>query len=49
MTLEELKAIGCNDSNVHTDMMISSEEVDVTAKTYSGKTVPLIGKGKWFL
>ena len=47
MTKEELTAIGCNESTVHTDMMISSEEVDVTAKTYSGETVELIKAGKW--
>lgn len=47
MSLEELAAVGCNDSHVHTDMMISSEEVDVDATTYDGKTVSLIHKGKW--
>lgn len=49
MTDEELKNIGCNDSNVHTDMMISSEEVDVIAKTYTSEEVPLIKKGKWVI
>lgn len=49
MTAEELDAVGCNDSHVHTDFMISSEEVDVTAQTYSGKRVTLIAKGKWLL
>lgn len=44
---EELEAIGCNESSVHTDMMISSEEVDVTALTYDGKEVPLLKKGRW--
>lgn len=47
MTSEELDQIGCNKSHVHTDMMISSEEVDVMAKLYSGKTVPLIKRGEW--
>ena len=48
-TLEaaELEDLGCNDSHVHTDMMISSEEVDVDAETYAGKIVPIIKKGKW--
>lgn len=46
MTPEELEAIGYNDSHVHTDFMISSEEVDVVATTYSGKTLPLIKKGE---
>ena len=43
----ELDKIGCNESHVHTDMMISSEEVDVTAHTYAGDTVKLIEKGHW--
>jgi len=47
MSPDELASIGCNDSNVHTDMMISSEEVDVNAETFSGQNVPLIRQGKW--
>ncbi|MCB0323978.1 MAG: aminopeptidase [Bdellovibrionales bacterium] len=49
MSKEELAAIGCNESTVHTDMMISSEEVDVIATTYDGRTVPLLEKGRWVL
>ncbi len=44
---EEAFTTGCNESSVHTDMMISSEEVDVTAKTYNGQTIELIKAGKW--
>jgi aminopeptidase len=49
MTPDELDAIGCNDSHVHTDFMISSEQVDVMATTYSGngKEIPLIRQGQW--
>ncbi|MCA8959172.1 MAG: aminopeptidase [Planctomycetes bacterium] len=47
MTAEELTAIGCNESSVHTDMMISSEEVDVVAHTFDGRSVPLIRNGEW--
>lgn len=47
MLAEELDAIGCNTSHVHTDMMISSEDVDVYAKTYGGKSIPVITKGQW--
>lgn len=47
MTQEKLVQIGCNESTAHTDMMISSEEVDVIAKTYEGETVPIILKGQW--
>ena len=47
MSKEELEAIGCNDSVVHTDMMISSEEVNVDAETYSGDKIMLIEAGNW--
>lgn len=47
MSDEELEAIGCNTSNVHTDMMISSEDVDLEGITYQNKVVPLIKKGAW--
>ncbi len=47
MTPEELDQIGCNDSHVHTDMMISSEEVDVQAVTYTKANYHIIQKGKW--
>ena len=47
MSEGELAAIGCNDSHVHTDMMISSEEVDVHALTYNGQQIVLIRQGKW--
>ena len=47
LTETECSEIGCNNSVVHTDMMISSEEVDVTATTYDGLIVPLLRKGAW--
>ena len=47
MSAEELEAIGANQSTVHTDMMISSEEVDVTVVTRSGETIDIIRKGSW--
>ncbi len=47
MTPDELQAIGCNESKTHTDIMISSEQVDVTATTRSGDTVQLITAGEW--
>lgn len=47
MLADELDEIGCNNSHVHTDMMISSEHVDVHAETYDGKVIPIILKGKW--
>ncbi len=47
MKQDELDALGCNESTVHTDMMISSEEVDVTAITYSDETIDIIRGGNW--
>ncbi len=47
MDSEQAAAIGCNESTVHTDMMISSAEVDVTAETYAGRTVELLTRGEW--
>ena len=49
MNEEELSAIGCNDSHVHTDFMISSEQVDVMATSYvgEGKEICLIKQGQW--
>jgi len=47
MSPEELENIGCNDSRVHTDFMISSSEVHVEAETYSGEKFWLIQNGKW--
>jgi leucyl aminopeptidase (aminopeptidase T) len=49
MSPERLDELGCNESSVHTDMMISSPEVDVTARTYDGETVPLLTRGEWVL
>lgn len=47
LSSDELANVGCNESVVHTDMMISSEEVDVTAKTRDGDSIALISKGEW--
>lgn len=47
LSKEELGALGCNDSLAHLDIMISSEQVDVMAKTWSGEEVPLIRRGEW--
>ena len=47
MSKEELDAVGCNTSNVHADVMISNEHVDVSVTTHDGKTFPVIKKGAW--
>jgi aminopeptidase len=47
MSSDELAAIGCNESSVHTDMMISNEEVTVEAELYQGGKVTIIRDGAW--
>lgn len=45
MSENELKAEGANVSNLHTDFMIGSPDVDVSGVTWSGETVEIIRKG----
>jgi aminopeptidase len=47
LTDEECAQLGCNASSVHTDIMISSEEVDVQATLVSGETMNLLVRGRW--
>jgi aminopeptidase len=47
MSKDELESVGCNESSVHTDIMISNERVDVTANLRSGEKVALLTQGKW--
>lgn len=49
LSKEELEAIGCNESSVHSDIMISSDRVNVTAKTTTGDEVTLIESGRWLI
>ena len=47
MSDAECADIGCNSSSVHTDIMISSERVSVTARLFNGESVQLIESGQW--
>ena len=47
MDKEELDAVGCNESSVHTDIMISSDKVDVEAECFDGKVLQLLKNGEW--
>jgi aminopeptidase len=47
LSKESLAEIGCNESSVHTDMMISSEQVDVVAQLRDGSSTVLIRNGSW--
>jgi aminopeptidase len=44
---EELPSIGANVSFVHTDFMIGSEQVQVTARTYDGRDVAILRDGRF--
>jgi aminopeptidase len=46
---EELPAIGANVSFVHTDFMIGSQEVDVTARTRDGREVAVLRDGRFVI
>lgn len=46
---DDLMRLGCNHSSVHTDIMISSEDVSVLAVTYSGSKISLIEGGRWVI
>ena len=49
MTKEELAQVGCNESHVHTDFMISNDKVDCVAETYDGKSIQVIKQGAFVL
>ncbi len=46
-TLEECKQKGVNDSMIHEDFMIGTEDLSIDAHTRDGKTVPLFRNGNW--
>ena len=46
-TLEECRALGVNDSMIHEDFMIGSEDMDIDAVCEDGKVVPIFRRGNW--
>ena len=46
-TLDELRAMGVNDSMVHEDFMIGSADLAVTGITASGERVEIFKDGGW--
>ena len=46
-TLQECKDKGINDSMIHVDFMIGSEDLSIDAITKDGKTVPIFRDGNW--
>ncbi len=46
-TEEELHEFGINDSIVHEDFMIGTDDMDITAVCKDGKEVPIFKSGEW--
>ena len=47
MTKEERTAAGINDSLIHVDFMIGSEDMNIDGYTRDGKMVPVFRNGDW--
>ena len=47
MTLEECRALGVNDSMIHEDFMIGSEDMDITGIDADGAATPIFRRGGW--
>lgn len=47
MSPHELSEAGGNNSLIHVDFMVGSEELAVTAITHDGKSIPIFIKGNW--
>ena len=46
-TLDECRALGVNDSMIHEDFMIGTNDLSIDAVCENGKTVPLFRDGTW--
>lgn len=46
-TLEEMYALGVNDSAIHEDFMIGTPDLCIEAETASGETLPIFKNGSW--
>ena len=46
-TIEECRKLGINDSMVHEDFMIGCDTMNIDAKTFDGKVVPIFRNGNW--
>ena len=46
-TLEECHAMGINDSMIHVDFMIGTDDLSITAVTESGERVAIFTNGNW--
>ena len=48
-SLEECRELGINDSMIHTDFMIGTEDLDIDAVKADGATIPIFRKGNWVI
>ena len=46
-SLEELRELGVNDSMIHVDFMIGSEDLSIDGITRDGEKVPVFRNGNW--
>ena len=46
-TLSECKEKGINDSIIHEDLMIGTEDLNITGITSDGKRIPIFSNGNW--
>ena len=46
-SLEELHEKGINDSMIHVDFMVGTEDMDIVAETFDGKKVQIFKQGNW--
>ena len=46
-TLEEMRALGVNDSMIHVDFMIGTPDLSITAHCRNGSAVPIFRDGTW--
>ena len=49
LTDEELKNVGGNISLIHEDFMVGSEDLNITAETFEGKTVEIFKNGEFVI
>jgi aminopeptidase len=47
MTNEQRKAAGINDSMIHVDFMIGTQDMNITGVTKDGKRVAIFRNGTW--
>ena len=47
MSDQELLEAGVNDSIIHVDYMIGSQDLDITGRTRDGKEVAIFRSGNW--